>query len=211
MPLAEDAVGDIAEEREAGDEHHDQPQLLRVPCAQRAIMTIRQERQDRAGNDGVTGERLHVVLVELLEEAVQFRLQRQNQRHHGGARDRKGGLAEARRGSRDRPLPGRRSGVVASGVALMAGRLRITDRQDGGAPGDERAGGERLSELPSETRQSRRKADQGEGTDAGNASPGREVRAGRNRAQFRSAARKRAPSRRTAPASTSPAFTATTG
>ena len=41
VPLAEDAVGDIAEEREAGDQHDHQPQLLRVPRAERAVMAAR--------------------------------------------------------------------------------------------------------------------------------------------------------------------------
>ena len=72
VALAEDAVGDIAEEREAGDEHDHQPQLLRIPRAERPIMAAGQERQDRARDDRVAGERLDVVLVEPVDEAVKL-------------------------------------------------------------------------------------------------------------------------------------------
>ena len=69
VALAEDAVGDIAEEREAGDQHDHQPQFLRVPRAERAVMAVGQERQDRAGDDRIARERLHIVLVELVERS----------------------------------------------------------------------------------------------------------------------------------------------
>ena len=94
VALAENAVGDIAEEREAGDEHDHQPQFLRVPRAERPVMAAGQERQHRAGDDRVPGERLDVLLVEPVDEAVQFVAQRQQRDRHRRAGDRQPGLAD---------------------------------------------------------------------------------------------------------------------
>ena len=90
MPLAEQAVGDVAEEREAGDDDDDQPELLRIPGSQGSVLAVRKERQDGASDNRIAGEGIDVLRVEPLDEAVELRLEREDL-----DRDRRSGDCEA--------------------------------------------------------------------------------------------------------------------
>jgi hypothetical protein len=146
VPLAEDAVGDIAQKGEAGDQHDHQPQALRIPRAERAIVAVGKERQHRAGDHRVTRERLHVVVVELVEQAVKLGLQREDEGDDCRARNREPGLAEACHESQGR-CRHRRHRRRCVGLVGKTGPVRVANRQYRGHAGDQRARHERLSEI----------------------------------------------------------------
>ena len=196
MALAEDAVGDIAEEREAGDEHDHQPQLLRIPRAERSVMAVGKERQHRARDHRIARERLDVVLVELVEEAVELGLQRRSSVTTAAP-------AMPNPGSPNPAMKPRPTVVIAAigrrRVGLrIRGRAGARSRSSSTAakPATMRPGDERL--LPScpasPARPDARPSEVKVRTPATRV-PAR-IRAGRSRARSRSAARMQAPSRR---------------
>src|SRR5689334_20871803 len=134
MALTEDAVGDIAEERETGDQNDHQPQLLRVPRAQRSVMPVRQERQDRAGNYSVARERLYVLLVELVDEAVQLGAKGEEGDRDRRRSDRQPRLAVA---CEKTDGNGHQRGYCTGCVMLVPELARISDDDQGDGTGSD--------------------------------------------------------------------------
>ncbi len=167
-------------------------------------MAARKERQNRARNDRIAGERLHIVFVELFEEAVQLGLQREQKRDNRRARDRKRRLAET--GDETESDGGQRRDRASShrALRLMPGTVGIADRRAWRRIRQRarrrRNGWPRLAGQPCQPRD---KSDERERAHARHARPGAQCCAGRTRVRCRSAGRRRARSQRTVPANTS--------
>ena len=155
VALAENAVGDIAEERKAGDQHDHQPQLLRVPCAVRTVSAVGQERQHRAGDHRIAGQRLDVVGFESLDEAVHFRRKARSATATAAQAIARPGL----------PLPARKPmamrhqrGNGAGRIALALELGRVGDDHDRDRSGGERARRRSAGRARRPVRQFRRQA-----------------------------------------------------
>ena len=169
VAFAEDAVRDIAEERESGDQHDHQPEPLRVPGAKRAVMAGGKKGQHRAGNHGVARSRLHIVFIEPVDEAVKLGPEREESDCDGGAGDGETGLADAgeeadgdRDDGRDR---GRR-------VTLVLELARISGNHDCDGAGGDGRGDDGLPKLAEQARDAAAEAKHRESADPGNAGPG---------------------------------------
>ena len=71
--------------------------------AQRPISAAGQERQDRARDDRIAGERFDVVLVEAVDEAVELGAKRKQGNRHRRAGDRQRRLADPGKEADGRP------------------------------------------------------------------------------------------------------------
>ena len=79
MTSAEDTIGDIAGERESCDQDDHPPEFLGVPGVVGPESFVREERQHRERDNGETGERLDVLLIQPVDESMKFVTQRQDQ------------------------------------------------------------------------------------------------------------------------------------